>query len=143
MLYLDTSLLVAALTREPHTELAQAWLEEQVPERLMVSHLVITEFSSALSLKIRTGQIDIGSRRQALAGFRSLLADSLTVVAVLPEHFMDTAKFVDQHTLALRTGDALHLAVAVDKAAAMCTFDRRLAEAATALGIEVIFPQQR
>lgn len=143
MLYLDTSLLVAALTPEPNTDLAQAWLEEQDPERLLVSQLVITEFSSALSLKIRTGQIDIGSKRQALAGFRGLLADSLTVLPLLPEHFIDAAKFVDQHSLALRTGDALHLAVAADKAAAMCTFDRRLADAATALGIEAIFPERR
>ena len=143
MLYLDTSLLVAALTPEPDTDLAQSWLEDRDPERLMVSHLVITEFSSALSLKIRTGQIDIGSRRQALAAFRGLLADSINVAPLLPEHFIDAAKFVDQHTLALRTGDALHLAIAADKAAAVCTFDRRLAEAATALGIETIFPERR
>ena len=49
-LYLDTSLLVAALTNETETGRMQAWLGEQEPSRLAVSEWVITEFSAALSM---------------------------------------------------------------------------------------------
>lgn len=140
MLYLDTSLLVAALTPEQSTYRVQQWLESHPPESLLVSHLVMTEFSSALSMKVRTGHLDVASKRQALATFRSMLADSLVLVPVLPEHFIDAAAFADQHTLSLHAGDALHLAVAADRPAAMCTLDRRLLEAAATVGLETIEP---
>lgn len=140
MLYLDTSLLVASLTREESTHRVQLWLESCRAGSLLVSHLVITEFSSALSRKVRTGQLDIGSKRRALAAFRGMLTDSLLLEPLLPEHFIDAAAFADQQGLGLRTGDALHLAVAAEKSAAMCTLDRRLAEAATTLGLEAIEP---
>ena len=45
------------------------------------------------------------------------------------------ARFADRHELGLRVGDALHLAVCADHGATLCTLDRRLAEAAPALGV--------
>jgi antitoxin (DNA-binding transcriptional repressor) of toxin-antitoxin stability system len=51
-LYLDTSLLVAALTRESKTATVQRWLREQSTTALALSDWTITEFSAALSLKL-------------------------------------------------------------------------------------------
>jgi predicted nucleic acid-binding protein len=65
-LYLDTSLLVAALTNETETRRMQAWLGEQEPSDLAISDWVITEFSAALSMKLRSGQIEVIHRADAL-----------------------------------------------------------------------------
>ena len=138
MLYLDTSLLVAALTNEAETERMQRWLGRQAEDDLAISDWVATEFSSALSIKLRTGQIGPNDRAEVLAKFTRLVADSLTVVPVSRLQFRIAARFVDQHTLSLRAGDALHLAVCADHGATLCTLDRRLNDAGSVLGIKTI-----
>jgi len=57
-LYLDTQVLVPALTKEAQTARMQTWLAEQAPETLAASEWVTTEFSSALSVKLRTRNIE-------------------------------------------------------------------------------------
>jgi uncharacterized protein len=138
MLYLDTSLLVAALTNEAETGPMQTWLGRQPEDNLAISDWVATEFTSALSIKLRTGQIDANDRAEVLAKFARLSADSLTVVPVSRLQFRTAARFADQHTLGLRAGDALHLAVCADHGATLCTLDRRLNDAGSLLGIKTI-----
>ena len=126
MLYLDTSLLVAVLTNEVETGRMQGW------------HWVATEFSSALSLKLRTGQIGAGDRAEAMATFARLATDSFTVVPVSRLRFRVAARFADQYSLGLRAGDALHLAICADHGATLCTLDRRLSDAGSALGAKTM-----
>lgn len=135
ILYLDTSLLVAALTNAVETGRIQAWLGAQDPALLTISPWVVTEFSSALALKLRAGQIEPAHRAAALASFTRLVADSLTVLPVPGEAFRAAARFADQAAHGLRAGDALHLAVCAERGATLCTLDRRLAAAGPALGV--------
>jgi predicted nucleic acid-binding protein len=128
-------LLVSALTREAATERIQVWLSRQDPAALMISDWVVTEFASALSVKMRINQLSVESRAKAVTLFTRLKAESLTVVPVTRDHFVAAARFADQHVLGLRAGDALHVAVAAEQGATICTLDKRLAEAATALGV--------
>jgi predicted nucleic acid-binding protein len=138
MLYLDTSLLVAALTNEPDTERMQGWLGRHAEGDLAISDWVATEFSSALSIKLRAGHIEPAHRADALAMFARLCADNFLVVPVSRLQFRAAARFADQHQLSLRAGDALHLAVCADHGATLCTLDRRLSDAGPALGIKTM-----
>jgi uncharacterized protein len=136
MLYVDTSVLVSALTNEAETTLSQNWLAKQEPSEPAISDWTVTEFASALSIKLQTGSLSGQHRAAALSAFTRLSDESLQVLQVAREDFRGAARYADQSDLNLRAGDALHLAICANHGARLCTLDRRLAEAATRVGVE-------
>jgi uncharacterized protein len=136
MLYLDTSLLVAALTNEAETQRMQGWLGEKDPDDLGISDWVVAEFSAALSIKLRTGAIEVADRAAAMTMFTQICNENLVVMPLSRAQFRLAARFADQYALGLRAGDALHLAICAEQGATICTLDRGLGEAALALGVK-------
>ncbi|MGH6992716.1 MAG: type II toxin-antitoxin system VapC family toxin [Caulobacteraceae bacterium] len=135
-LYLDTSLLVAALTNEARAESVTEWMDENARAEFVSSLWVEAEFSAALSIKVRSRSLDAAARIGALAQFRRAWVETMTPLPIDDEHFRLATGFTDRSELGLRAGDALHLAIASGHGAKICTLDRRLAEAGSALGIE-------
>lgn len=139
-LYLDTSLLLAAFTDEPSTSGALIWLDEHVRDDLSLSEWTLAEFSSGLGVQVRSGRVAADRHAPLLSGFRQFADGSTTVFPVLSMHFRAAASFSDQHGLALKAGDALHLAICRDSRSTLCTLDGGMAKAAAALGVHVRGP---
>ena len=135
MPYLDMSVLVAALTAEAETVRMQAWMAAQDPDDLIVSPWVVTEFSAALSIKVRTGRIGAGHHGRALMAFSQLVTESFVTVPISDHAFREAARLADRSETGLRAGDALHLAIAAGEGLVLATLDRKLAEAGRILGI--------
>ena len=88
-LYIDTSVLVSTLTKEAATERCQIWLTQYVPytlaisdQRSAISDRGAAKFSAALSVKLRTGAIDVAERAKALSAFKTMTAQSVRALAV-------------------------------------------------------------
>jgi uncharacterized protein len=133
--YLDTSVVVAVLTPEVHSERVEAWMTDHLPVTLSISEWVSTELSAALSIKLRRGDINETQRTNALATFAELFTGGLTILPISTSRFQVAARFADIHSLGLRGGDALHLAICAEHGATLCTLDRQLSGAGPALGV--------
>jgi predicted nucleic acid-binding protein len=137
-IYLDTSFLVALWSNEPMTFAAQKWISGQPAENLSISRWCITEFSAAMAGKLQTGSITELERAEALAAFGNAVRRSFSVLEVDQHAFQRAAIFVNQANLQVRSGDALHLAIAAGESLPILTFDLRMQAAAKALGIGVL-----
>jgi predicted nucleic acid-binding protein len=130
MIYLDTSILVSAMTSEVATEASQRRLAEIPLSDMAISQWTRTEFASALAIKLRTGQLSTQQRQTSQALFDRLVAAIGSVWSVEDRHFLGAAELVARDDLGLRAGDALHLAIAIDHSAELLPLDERLAAAA-------------
>jgi len=137
LFYFDTSALVPAFIGEAATERVLALMAERGGEGIAISPWTLTEFSSALALKHRIGEIDDALLAAALAEWR-VLADALQMLPIGEGAFREAAALCQRRDHGLRAGDALHLAVAAAHGAAMVTLDERLERAAAGLGVEVV-----
>lgn len=136
--YLDTSLVIAALTPETSTEAVHAWLADRTDDVLGVSDWTVTEIASALSMKIRLGHLNKGQRRDVDEVLATWLDASLERVPSPRAAFDDAARLLRRHDTGLRAGDALHLATSGLHGARLVTLDRRLADAGAALGLDAV-----
>ncbi|MGB0696300.1 MAG: type II toxin-antitoxin system VapC family toxin [Rhodospirillaceae bacterium] len=136
--YLDSSVLVAALTKESKTNAVYSWLSEQQPRHCMISEWTLTEVSSALSIKVRTGALLKDEHVNCLAAFEKMQSRTLNVLSIRSSYFSEAARLCGTPDLGLRAGDALHAAIAIDVQAEIVTLDIGFAKACKTLGLPVL-----
>ena len=135
-LYLDASALVKLYLPEPGSDALDSAVQGR--RDLIISDLAITEIVSALSRRRREGTLSLSSCARV---HRKLLADIESGLYVKEDLMPEVHREAERLLLAmdgvpLRAADALHLALAgLSGAAAIVTYDRRLAEAAVKIGL--------
>jgi predicted nucleic acid-binding protein len=135
VIYLDTSVVVALLTREERSTQALEWLE-QCRETLISSDWLITETHSALGIKQRHHGLSPQARQAAAEQFERLLRGGIELRSLDRGRFRQAAELLQNPELGLRAGDALHLAVALhSRCSRLASFDRRMLLAAKDLGL--------
>lgn len=135
-IYLDTSALAKLVVPEAESdELERALVGRR---DVIVSDLALTELAGALARRCRDGDLDATDAtrlhrklvRDAAAG-EFLRAEISSAIHRDAERLL----FSGGNVVALRAADAMHLALAIQMGAlALVTFDRRMQEAARAVG---------
>lgn len=136
--YLDTSALAKWYLNEPRSEDFAAFIQQQ--SSAVISRLTVLEFRCLLARRRRSRQIGQSLERRVFAAFEKDIRDGVLNVRALQDHHawaaLDLINRLERH--ALRTLDALHLAIALDeRCATIATADRAFAAAAESLGMEV------
>ncbi len=139
MIYLDASLIVSAITKEDHTLASLEWIRRQSIDGLCISEWVSTEVASALSLKVRSGRMPMAEQILAWAAYRRMIDDGLQILPIRNVHFPAANEMI-WNCPDLRSGDALHLAIAKDFGVSVCTLDNVMLQAGTSLGITTMSP---
>ena len=133
MIYLDTSVAVSLLVPEPRTADVKMWFAglAKIP---VSSDWLLTEFDSAISIKMRSGELSEANAKAVRKEFEMLAASGLRIVPVSRTAFRYAADLARQHTHRLRAGGALHLAVAREvDAKSIATLDSVMASNAKRL----------
>jgi predicted nucleic acid-binding protein len=135
MLYVDTCVLLAALTPEANSGAAAAFLE-QATAPLAISPWSATELHSALGLKVRTKALSPSQAEAVLQVFERSLTPGFLMLEVEPQDFRNANACLRGWTTALRAADALHLAIASGRGATLCSLDAPFVKAAQQLGLD-------
>jgi predicted nucleic acid-binding protein len=135
MIYVDTSILVAAYCPEPLSKAAQR--EIRKTRAPTISPFSEVEFCSAVALKTRTGEMDAESARKVLVTFRLHLTEGVfRMVPVEAREHAIACEWICSFAAPLRTVDALHLAAAFANDLTLITADKVLAHSAKQFGVK-------
>ena len=141
MIYLDTSVIVPLIVPETTSSRARSWfdrLDSRHTKDLAVSAWMLTEFTSAMGIKVRNRDITRSQGEAARALLEDALLPNITVVEVTATDFRLAETMLREFSLGLRAGDGLHLATASRcDAQQFVSLDRTLSKVAEAVGLRV------
>jgi hypothetical protein len=132
--YLDPSVMLPTLVKEPASAAVDAFMST-VEQELLVSDFAAAEVASAVSRLVRMGRLQTSDGAACLTDFDVWRAAMTTVVEIHAADVRLADAYVRRFDLALRAPDALHIAIARRLDVALVTLDRRIAAAATQLGV--------
>ncbi len=139
MVYLDTSVLVALVANEPNAPSVKRWLASADAAALCSSDWCVPEVGRALSMKVRTGQLDEAQADEAWDAFGTACDGLLDLLPVQAADYSTAAQLCRMPQAGLRAGDALHLAVALRSGCdALLAFDQNMNTNARASGLLLI-----
>jgi predicted nucleic acid-binding protein len=137
MYLIDTSVLVSAFTKEDASEAVLQWFATNATAPLAINDWTSVEFASALMIKVRDGRISAASQQAILLEFRTRRR-AFQSLEVTREHFQLAERLCERSKFGIRSGDALHAAVALLADAWLVTRDKALIAASGAYGLKCV-----
>lgn len=135
MLYFDTSFLLPYFTAEKSSAAVEVFFSRHDPEQFTISQWTVSEFHSAIALKIRSGQIRADLQNSLLDRFAVARAETFNTVMPGAGDFELASTCLRDWKSGLRASDALHLAIARNRSATLVTLDKTQLKAARSLKV--------
>lgn len=138
MTYWDTSIILKLYVAEPDSTFWQGRAVAQGAP-LRSSALAYAELAHALKQKEMRGEVAPNAARKLFSLFQEDLESGRYLLFPIGKDVLEEASDLAMKVGALRTLDGLHLASArLAKCSLLATADRRLAEAAGAVGMDLV-----
>lgn len=134
--YPDVNVLVALFVADPLNDQAEKAMRD-LRDDLIVSNFSIAEFSAVIARRVRTRDLSGNEARAAFAQFDAWCAAYAQTMDMEDRDLSTATIWMRRLDLALRTPDALHIAIAQRAGCRLLTFDRAMAKIARTLGLAV------
>ena len=137
MIYADTNVLLSIFCADVLSARAVHWFQG-IGEPLCVSTWTVIEFRSNLGIRVRKRSLPRSTAIAAMARFDIAVAANFHQISPTPGNFTQASDWLASPECALRSGDALHLAIAFGhQCKRFATFDQPLGAAARKLNLPV------
>jgi uncharacterized protein len=114
MYYFDTSFIAPLVIPELNSEAVETFLMKVTAGQLATSSWTKVELASLLARKLRMKEYTAAQVALAREGFETLLTASFTLLIPSERDFSLAEKMLEKPSTGLRSGDALHLAIAAN-----------------------------
>ena len=115
---------------------SERWLINQGDQTLWISHWVLLEVAGVIATCVRRGQLTAEQAQTIGSEFESFRQERLTLIEPRGTDFLQARQWLERCLhLPLRSGDALHLALAQRQQLTVVSADRALARCAESLGL--------
>ena len=134
--YIDASAVVPLYVNEQSSRAMRRWFASTDPSQVALSRWTLTEFVSALGIRVRMQTVTPDAARRAISAFDTMTEHSLMILPLDAPDFSRANDLMLDFSLGLRAGDALHIGVALNAGVGrLVTLDQRMTRAAEALGL--------
>jgi len=134
--YLDSCVVLSLFLGDSGYCAAEQWLLAQADQPLWVSHWVLLEFSGVVALCLRRGELTAERCLAINAEFECFRQERLSLLEPRGADYLLARQWLQEFNgPSLRSGDALHLAMAKRQSLTIASADQGLAKATKALGL--------
>ena len=134
--YMDSCVLLSLFLGDSGYTDSERWLINQGDQTLWISHWVLLEVAGVISTCVRRGQLTAEQAQTIGSEFESFRQERLTLLEPRGTDFLQARQWLERCLhLPLRSGDALHLALAQRQQLTVVSADRALARCAETLGL--------
>jgi predicted nucleic acid-binding protein len=135
--YLDVNVLVPLFVVDPLGARAEKAVSD-LRDIAVVSDFSAAEFSAVIARRVRTRDLRPKEARMAFSNFDVWCMRHTQFFQMERTDLLGAMSMIRRLDLSLRTPDAVHLAIVQRLGCKLLTFDRTMAAAARAIGVELV-----